>query len=76
MLPPSEVPASVVIRLPRRNTMLCDCRLIFAPVPETVVPSIRPLLSREIESATTLILPARPVPLAKTVTVAPSRTLN
>jgi hypothetical protein len=76
ILPPSEVPASVVIRLLRRNWISRACRLIFAPVPDTVVPSILPLVSRAIEFATILILPARPVPVACTVTVAPSLTIN
>ena len=76
MLPPSETPASVVIRLLRRNWMSCACRLIFAPVPDTVVPSILALLSRAIEFATILMLPARPLPVACTVIVAPSLTIS
>src|SRR4028118_223905 len=76
IFPPSELPASVVILLPRRNWMSRAWRLIFAPVPDTVVPSMLALLSRAIELATTLILPALPVPKASTLTVAPSRTIN
>src|SRR4028119_1984234 len=56
MLPPSAAPASVVIRLLPRNWMSRARKLILAPIPDSVVPSMVALVLRAIESATTLML--------------------
>src|SRR4028119_144031 len=76
MLPPSAAPASVVIRLLRRNWISRDRKLILAPIPDTVVPSMVALVLRAIESATTLMLPAAPVPQPWPLTAAPPPPLH
>src|SRR4028118_69352 len=76
MLAPSPARASVVIRLLSRNWMSRARKLILPPIPNRLVASMVALVLRAIESATTLMLPAAPVPKLWTPTAAPSRTLN